>query len=79
MQSIILCGLGFMGSMHLQAYLAMPSVRLAGVVDKRKAHARKTLDQLGLTKTPVFPTLAKALASVENTGGVVCLHRGYKM
>lgn len=76
MQSIIICGLGFMGTMHLQAYLGIPSARLTGVVEKRKAHARKILNKLNLKDVPVFPTLEQALAAAECTVVDICLPTG---
>jgi len=71
-QRIIICGMGFMGAMHVQVYSLLENALVAAVVDERGAEAGARLEQLGVN-APVYPTLKEALAAVEADAVDICL------
>ena len=72
MQRIAIIGLGFMGTMHAQIYQQLRQARLAAVVDKHPAKARRDLAKLGL-QAEVFTTLEDMLAASEVDVVDICL------
>lgn len=72
MQNIIIAGLGFMGTMHAQAYSQIRNARVAAVVDSRRFHAMRRLQSLGI-HAPVFASLAEALEAVPDAAVDICL------
>lgn len=72
MQSILLVGLGFMGTMHAQIYAQLKTTRLVGVVDLDTQKASAALESLGMP-VPVYPSLTEALLAVDATVVDICL------
>lgn len=71
-QRVVICGMGFMGAMHVQVYSQLEKAAVVAVVDERQAEASARLEQLGV-KAPVYATLREALAEVEADVVDVCL------
>jgi predicted dehydrogenase len=69
---ILICGFGFMGEMHAQAYRGIPPARLVGIVDVATEKAKRKAEKLGLG-VPLFGTLAEALAATGADVVDICL------
>lgn len=70
MFSVLVIGAGTMGKVHVEAYMAMDNVNVAGIVDFREERAQALTN--GDTK--VFASLEEALQEVENVDVIdVCL------
>lgn len=70
--NIVLCGMGFMGTMHAQIYSRIPETRITAVVDTNPDGAATRLKELGL-EVSVFATLQDALATVPSDVVDICV------
>lgn len=69
---ILICGFGFMGEMHAQAYRGIPAARLVGIVAGSAEAAKRKAENLGI-KVPVFRSLGEALAKGTPDVVDICL------
>lgn len=69
---IVLCGLGFMGAMHAQAYGQLSYARIVGLVDSHFEDAARRKAELQID-APLFPTLKEALAALDPQVVDICV------
>jgi predicted dehydrogenase len=69
---IVICGFGFMGEMHAQAYRGIAGARLVGIADTATEAAKQKAQKLGFD-VPVFSGLGEALVATSADVADICL------